>query len=77
MATFSQLHGPLSIRYVERLRYWEALHVFDWWSMLAALDLADPTVVGLRADIVDRLRGGQLERMRSYFMRLTRSSLEW
>lgn len=61
----------------ERLRYWEALNVFDWWSMLAGLDLADPVVVGLRADVRERLRGGQIERIRNYFMGLTKPSSEW
>lgn len=77
MATFSQLEGPLSISYMERHIVWEALNVFDWWSLLAGLDLADPTAIGLKADIGERLRGGHLERMRNYFMRLTWSSLTW
>ena len=58
----------------ERLRYWEALNVFVWWSALEAAALGDPTAVGGKADISDRIRDGQLERMKDYFSRLSKPS---
>lgn len=57
----------------DRLRFWEVLNVFAWWSALAASEVADPAAVGLKSDMNERLRGGQLERMRDYFWRLARS----
>ena len=55
----------------DRLRYWEAFNVFDWWSTLATFELADPTTLGLKGDITERIQDGQLKRMRDYFVRLS------
>lgn len=55
----------------DRLRYWEALNVFHWWSRLATFELVDPGALGLKGDVGERIRDGQLKRMRDYFLRLS------
>ena len=42
--------------------------------MLAAVESADPSAVGVKPDIGERVREGHLERMRDYFWHKTRNS---
>jgi aminoglycoside phosphotransferase (APT) family kinase protein len=57
----------------ERLHYWEAFSVFDWWQTLASYEV-DPASGFLKTDIGDRIRDGQLKRMRDYFARVSKFS---
>ncbi len=57
----------------ERLRYWEAMHAFEWLVMIRGLESVDLAAIGVKPDTAARIPADHFERMRRYFWQRARS----
>jgi aminoglycoside phosphotransferase (APT) family kinase protein len=56
----------------ERLRYWEAVHSFQWWAQVATMEQAGSAAMGAKPDTAARVPPDQLDRIRRYFWKRAR-----
>ncbi len=56
----------------ERLRYWEAMHAFEWLLEVRAIESVNLAAAGVKPGIRDRIPAGHFERMLHFFWQRAR-----